>query len=61
MAQDFTWQDGERTIRFGRGAVADAPAVHAAAADAHGAVQPHGIALGQGVTGHARHGTEDTR
>jgi alcohol dehydrogenase class IV len=22
---DFTWQDGERTIRFGRGAVADAP------------------------------------
>jgi alcohol dehydrogenase class IV len=24
---DFTWQDGERTIRFGRGAVADAPAL----------------------------------
>jgi alcohol dehydrogenase class IV len=22
---DFTWQDGERTIRFGRGAVAEAP------------------------------------
>lgn len=22
---DFTWQDGERTIRFGRGTVADAP------------------------------------
>jgi alcohol dehydrogenase class IV len=22
---DFTWQDGERTVRFGRGAVADAP------------------------------------
>lgn len=22
---DFTWQDGERTIRFGRGAIADAP------------------------------------
>lgn len=26
-APDFTWQDGERTIRFGRGAVADAPAL----------------------------------
>jgi alcohol dehydrogenase class IV len=24
---DFTWQDGERTIRFGRGAIADAPAL----------------------------------
>jgi alcohol dehydrogenase class IV len=24
---DFTWQDGERTIRFGRGTVADAPAL----------------------------------
>jgi alcohol dehydrogenase class IV len=22
---DFTWQDGERTVRFGRGALADAP------------------------------------
>ncbi len=42
-------------------AVAGAPAVHAAAADSHGAVQPHGIAAGQGVTSHAHHGTEDTR
>ncbi|HEY5142521.1 MAG TPA: iron-containing alcohol dehydrogenase [Solirubrobacteraceae bacterium] len=25
MAEDFTWRDGERTIRFGRGALADAP------------------------------------
>jgi alcohol dehydrogenase class IV len=25
VAEDFTWQDGERTIRFGRGAIADAP------------------------------------
>ena len=25
MARAFTWQDGERTIRFGRGAVATAP------------------------------------
>ena len=25
MAQSFTWQDGERTIRFGRGALATAP------------------------------------
>lgn len=25
MAADFTWQDGERRIRFGRGAIADAP------------------------------------
>jgi alcohol dehydrogenase class IV len=25
MAQAFTWQDGERTIRFGRGALANAP------------------------------------
>ena len=25
MATDFTWQDGERRIRFGRGAIADAP------------------------------------
>jgi alcohol dehydrogenase class IV len=24
---DFTWQDGERTVRFGRGAIADAPAL----------------------------------
>jgi alcohol dehydrogenase class IV len=24
---NFTWQDGERTIRFGRGAIADAPAL----------------------------------
>lgn len=24
-AKHFTWQDGERTIRFGRGAIADAP------------------------------------
>lgn len=24
---DFTWNDGERTIRFGRGAVADAPSL----------------------------------
>jgi alcohol dehydrogenase class IV len=24
---DFSWQDGERTIRFGRGSVADAPAL----------------------------------
>jgi alcohol dehydrogenase class IV len=23
--RDFTWQDGERTIRFGRGAIAEAP------------------------------------
>src|SRR5688500_11033746 len=23
--RDFTWRDGERTIRFGRGAIADAP------------------------------------
>jgi alcohol dehydrogenase class IV len=27
MAEDFTWRDGERTIRFGRGALADAPAL----------------------------------
>jgi alcohol dehydrogenase class IV len=26
-AKHFTWQDGERTIRFGRGALADAPAL----------------------------------
>jgi alcohol dehydrogenase class IV len=26
-AADFTWHDGERTIRFGRGALADAPAL----------------------------------
>jgi alcohol dehydrogenase class IV len=25
VAEDFTWQDGERLIRFGRGAIADAP------------------------------------
>jgi alcohol dehydrogenase class IV len=25
VAADFTWQDGERTLRFGRGALADAP------------------------------------
>ncbi len=25
--RDFTWHDGERTIRFGRGAVADAPSL----------------------------------
>ncbi|MCW2958727.1 MAG: hypothetical protein JWP18_1530 [Solirubrobacterales bacterium] len=25
--RSFTWQDGERTIRFGRGALADAPAL----------------------------------
>ena len=25
MADDFTWRDGERTIRFGRGALDDAP------------------------------------
>ena len=25
MIEGFTWQDGERTVRFGRGAVADAP------------------------------------
>jgi alcohol dehydrogenase class IV len=25
VAADFTWQDGERRIRFGRGAIADAP------------------------------------
>jgi alcohol dehydrogenase class IV len=25
MDEDFRWQDGERTIRFGRGALADAP------------------------------------
>jgi alcohol dehydrogenase class IV len=25
VATDFTWQDGERRIRFGRGAIADAP------------------------------------
>ena len=27
MAADFTWRDGERTIRFGPGALADAPAL----------------------------------
>ncbi len=27
MAEDFTWRDGERTIRFGRGARGDAPAL----------------------------------
>lgn len=27
MAEDFTWRDGDRTIRFGRGAIADAPAL----------------------------------
>jgi alcohol dehydrogenase class IV len=26
-ATDFTWQDGERTVRFGRGAIADAGAL----------------------------------
>ncbi len=25
MADDFTWRDGDRTIRFGRGALDDAP------------------------------------
>jgi alcohol dehydrogenase class IV len=25
VVADFTWQDGERTLRFGRGALADAP------------------------------------
>lgn len=25
MPEDFTWRDGERTIRFGRGAIAEAP------------------------------------
>ncbi len=25
--RSFTWQDGERTVRFGRGAIADAPAL----------------------------------
>src|SRR5215203_4491050 len=25
MRRDFTWKDGERVIRFGRGALADAP------------------------------------
>ncbi len=25
MAEDFTWRDGERTIRFGRGAISEAP------------------------------------
>jgi alcohol dehydrogenase class IV len=25
MSRDFTWRDGDRTIRFGRGALADAP------------------------------------
>ncbi|MCU0312543.1 MAG: iron-containing alcohol dehydrogenase [Solirubrobacteraceae bacterium] len=25
--EDFTWRDGERTIRFGRGALADAPSL----------------------------------
>ncbi|MSW96526.1 MAG: iron-containing alcohol dehydrogenase, partial [Actinobacteria bacterium] len=25
MSEDFTWRDGDRTIRFGRGALADAP------------------------------------
>lgn len=25
MPEDFTWRDGERTIRFGRGAIGDAP------------------------------------
>jgi alcohol dehydrogenase class IV len=25
LADDFTWRDGDRTIRFGRGALADAP------------------------------------
>lgn len=27
MPDDFTWRDGDRTIRFGRGALADAPAL----------------------------------
>ncbi|MCD6726102.1 MAG: iron-containing alcohol dehydrogenase [Solirubrobacteraceae bacterium] len=27
MPEDFTWRDGERTIRFGRGALADAPSL----------------------------------
>lgn len=27
MVQPFTWRDGERTIRFGRGVVADAPSL----------------------------------
>ena len=27
MAEDFTWRDGDRTIRFGRGALADAPSL----------------------------------
>ena len=27
MTRGFTWQDGERLIRFGRGALADAPAL----------------------------------
>jgi len=27
MPEDFTWRDGERTIRFGRGAIGDAPAL----------------------------------
>jgi maleylacetate reductase len=30
LAEDFTWRDGERLIRFGAGALADAPALLAA-------------------------------
>ena len=29
MPDDFTWRDGDRTIRFGRGALDDAPGVGA--------------------------------
>jgi maleylacetate reductase len=32
VAEDFTWRDGERTIRFGRGVAGEAPAL----LDAHG-------------------------
>lgn len=27
MTEPFTWYDGERVVRFGRGAIADAPAL----------------------------------
>jgi alcohol dehydrogenase class IV len=27
LSRDFTWQDGDRVVRFGRGAIADAPAL----------------------------------
>ena len=27
MSENFTWRDGDRTIRFGRGAISDAPSL----------------------------------